>query len=96
MDKVLNTAEELKKYLYDLPEVKEYFVLLKAFEEDETLISLRNEIINLETNFRNGEDVVDQMKKAKAQYESNPLVVNYRESHKTVIALLEEIKKIIV
>jgi len=95
MDKVLNIAEELKKYLYDLPEVKEYFALLKAFEEDESLIKLRNEIINLETNFRNGENTIEEMKRAKFEYENNPLVINYRESHKTIIALLDEIKKII-
>lgn len=95
MDKVLTAAEQLKRYLYELPEIKEYFSLLKAFEEDETLIALRNEIINLETQFRNGEDVVDKMKKAKVEYENNPLVVNYKESHKNIISLLDEIKKII-
>lgn len=96
MDKVLDASRKLRKYLFDMPEVKEYFVLLKAFENDLRLSKLRSEIIELETRFRNGEEVTERIKTAKKEYDSDPLVINYRQSSRNVIELLEEIKRIIV
>ncbi|MFA5502843.1 MAG: YlbF family regulator [Erysipelotrichia bacterium] len=96
MDKVLIAAENLKEHLFEMPEIKEYLLLLKAFEEDVTLSALRKEIVELETRFRNGEDVIEKMKTIKKEYESNPLTINYKQSFENIINLLEEIKRIII
>lgn len=95
MDKVIEKANRLRDYLNNLPEIKEYLLLKQIVEEDPSLKELRNHIIDLETRFRNGEDVSDEMKTAKKKYDSNPVVVNYKQSSDTVLSLLDEIKRTI-
>ncbi|MEA5061305.1 MAG: YlbF family regulator [Erysipelotrichaceae bacterium] len=95
MDKVIEKANLLRDYLNSLPEIKEYLSLKRIVEDDSLLKELRNHIIDLETRFRNGEDVGSEMKEAKKEYDSNPIVVNYKQSSDTVLALLDEIKRTI-
>jgi len=95
MDKVLESAKKLREYLDTLPEIKEYLALKRIIEEDGKLKELRNYIIDLETRFRNGEDVMTMMKDAKKEYDTNPAIVNYKHSSESVLALLDEIKRTI-
>lgn len=95
MDKVLESAKKLREYLETLPEIKEYLALKRIIEEDSKLKELRNSIIDLETRFRNGEDVTMMMKNAKKEYDANPAVTNYKQSSESVLALLDEIKRTI-
>lgn len=87
MDPILEKVNELKKELYDLPEVKEFLKFKKLFENDEHLKNLRKEIANAHTP----KEKESKMK----EYNNNPIVVNYNSYKNDVMDIINTITNII-
>jgi cell fate (sporulation/competence/biofilm development) regulator YmcA (YheA/YmcA/DUF963 family) len=95
MNNVEIALNELVNYLNNTELFKEYKRLSSAFANNKKLLQIQKDLVDLETRFRNGEDVVSEMKTLKNTYETDPLVINYKRVKEDVNLLLDEIKRII-
>ena len=90
MDKVLETAEKLKKSLLELPEFKEYLNLKDLYEKDESLKQMRLDIARLK---KEGKE--EERNNLIAIYNNHPLVSNYNIAREEVKEILQTIKDMI-
>lgn len=84
------SLNQLKEELDNSKIIQEYLSLKNILENDEELKKLREEIARL-TN----ENKVDEKEALLAIYNSHPVVVNYEQAREEVVALLNQIKKIL-
>lgn len=88
MDKIIEVANKLHEEILNIPEVKEYFSLLKEIENNQDLQNLKKEICRLEKEGKKEEK--DNLLKI---LNSNPLILNLQEIKKEIIPILEQIKQ---
>lgn len=84
------SLNQLKEELDNSKIIQEYLSLKNILENDEELKKLREEIARL-TN----ENKVEEKEALLAIYNSHPIVVNYEQAREEVVALLNQIKKIL-
>lgn len=84
------SLNQLKEELDNSKIIQEYLSLKNILENDGELKKLREEIARL-TN----ENKVDEKEALLAIYNSHPVVVNYEQAREEVVALLNQIKKIL-
>lgn len=72
MDKIISKAEEIATLIKDNPLIKDFLIVKKQYENDEYLITLRQEIAKLKND--NKEEERQNLIKV---YESHPIVNNY-------------------
>ena len=90
MDKIIETAEKLKKSLLELPEFKEYLNLKDLYEKDESLKQMRLDIARLK---KEGKE--EERNNLIAIYNNHPLVNNYNIAKEEVKEILQTIKDMI-
>lgn len=72
MDKIISKAQEIASLLKQEPLIEEFLIVKKQYENDEYLITLRQEIVKLKND--NKEEERQNLIKV---YESHPIVNNY-------------------
>lgn len=90
MDKVIETAKELRALFDETPEMKEYIKLKEIYEKDQTLSKMRNDIARLES-----EGKIEEKKNLVEIYNSHPLVSNFNLAKEEVYNLLQTVKQIL-
>lgn len=90
MNKVIETAKELREELLKDERFKEYLRLKKLFEENEQLVQMRQELLLLQK-----EGKKEEYSLLKSQYDNNPLVKNYYFSKEEVSDLIKDIVEIL-
>ena len=88
MDKIREMAYELKEEILQIPEVKQYLLLLEEIEKNEEIKNLKNEICRLEKLGKK-----EEKNNLLSIFNSHPLIVNFESSKKEVIPILEQIKQ---
>ena len=95
-----NLSIEIKKLIddfYSLDVVKKYLALKSEVESDSHLVSIKKEREDIQKNLKNitGEDKIKAMDLARslfAEYENDPLVINYKSAKDEVVSLLNALK----
>ena len=90
MKTIEECAENIKDYLLNLPEIKEYIALKEAYENDPKLNELKKLIVRAKNENR-----MDDYLKLKKEFDDNPLVNNYLNSKEEVAGILKEISDIL-
>lgn len=90
MNKVIETAKELREELLKDERFKEYLRLKKLFEENEQLVQMRQELLLLQK-----EGKKEEYSLLKSRYDNNPLVKNYYFSKEEVSDLIKDIVEIL-
>ena len=90
MDKVLETAKELRLAIEETPEYKEYMKNKALLENNEDVIALKQNIANLKAKGK-----FEEAKNLEALYNSHPLVNNFEVSKDALFELLRTIQNII-
>ena len=100
MNKIDSLLKDIKNELYSEPCIQEYLRLKSVIEKDEDLSKLDKEVRlhqRLMCESRNNEEVFEKEKalyeKASKEFDSNPVVINYKNVKEEVYALLEEVKE---
>lgn len=99
MNRSLDYAYELNKYLLNLDVIKEYQKYETLIHQDEKIIKLeakikayQKKIVNQKANQDEAvEQTIAQYQKIKAEFENHPLVVNYLYLKEEVDSLLQSI-----
>ena len=91
MDKIREVASKLHEEILNIPEVKEYLTIIDAIEKNEELQNLKSEICRLEKLGKK-----EEKNNLLNIFNSHPLIVNFEQSKKEVIPILEEIKQNII
>lgn len=102
MNKIDSLLTDIKKELHSEPCIQEYLRLKSILEKDEGLSNLDKEVKlhqRLMCENRNNKEVFEKEKalyeKASKEFDSNPVVINYKNVKEEVYALLEEIKGVL-
>ena len=102
MDKIDSLLKEIKVDMNSLPIVKEYFRLREAIQNDERLSSLDKEIKVHQKKMCSNKDNEEVLSKEREvyekltiEYESDPLIKNYKQVKDEVYALLYEVKGVL-
>lgn len=90
MDKIIETAKELREELTKDKRFIEYLRLKKLFEENEELVQIRKDLIQLQKTGNK-----EEYHKLKSIYDNNPLVKNYYLCKEEVSDLIKEIIEIL-
>ena len=90
MDKVLETAKELRLAIEETPEYKEYMKNKTLLENNEDVIALKQNIANLKAKGK-----FEEAKNLEVLYNSHPLVNNFEVSKDAFFELLRTIQNII-
>ena len=90
MDKVIESAKALREEIDNLPEMKEYMLLKKLYEDNDELKEMRQNIAKLEQ-----EGKLEEKKNLIAIYESHPIVNNFNLAKEEIKSILETIKDIL-
>lgn len=90
MDKVIESAKALREEIDNLPEMKEYMLLMKLYEDNDELKEMRQNIAKLEQ-----EGKLEEKKNLIAIYESHPIVNNFNLAKEEIKSILETIKDIL-
>ena len=100
MNKIDSLLKDIKKELYSEPCIQEFLRLKSVIEKDEDLSKLDKEVRlhqRLMCENRNNKEVFEKEKalyeKASKEFDSNPVVINYKNVKEEVYALLEEVKE---
>ncbi|MDY4849358.1 MAG: YlbF family regulator [Bacilli bacterium] len=72
MDKIISKAQEIASLLKQEPLIEEFLKVKKIYENDEYLLSLRQEIAKLKS-----ENKEEERQNLIKVYESHPIVNNY-------------------
>lgn len=99
LNRSLDYAYELNKYLLNLDVIKEYQKYETLIHQDEKIIKLeakikayQKKIVNQKANQDEAvEQTIAQYQKIKAEFENHPLVVNYLYLKEEVDSLLQSI-----
>ena len=99
MNKIDSLLSEIKKELYSEPCIQEYLRLKEVIAKDEKLLALDKEVKlhqRLMCENRNNKEVFEKEKdlyeKANKEFDSNPVVVNFKNVKEEVYSLLNEVK----
>ena len=87
MDKIISKAQEIASLLKQEPLIEEFLKVKKIYENDEYLLSLRQEIAKFKS-----ENKEQERKNLIKIYESHPIVNNYYYLLEEVNNFLFEIK----
>ena len=90
MDKVLEKAKELRVFLDETPEMKEYLKNKEALENSEDVQELKHNIANLRAKGK-----IEEANNLEKLYNAHPLVNNYEASKEALYQLLKTIESII-
>lgn len=90
MDKVIESAKALREEIDNLPEMKEYKLLKKLYEDNDELKEMRQNIAKLEQEGKS-----EEKKNLIAIYESHPIVNNFNLAKEEIKSILETIKDIL-
>lgn len=100
MNKIDSLLSDIKKELHSEPCVQEYLRLKSILEKDEDLSKLDKEVklhqramCGNRSNKEVFEKEKDLYEKASKEFDSNPVVINYKNVKEEVYALLEEVKE---
>lgn len=102
MNKIEDKIKEIKLEIQNEECVKEYYRLKKIIKEDKTLCSLDIDIKRLQKEMcenRKNDELFSSLKKEYdlkvKEFETNPLIINYRISEEEVRNYLFQIKDIL-
>ena len=90
MDKVIEKAKELKAFIDETPEMKEFLKNKEQFENSEDVIELKHNIANLRAQGK-----IKEASNLKELYDNHPIVANYEASKEALYALLKTVQSII-
>lgn len=95
-DSLMLEAEDLIEAFYSVEVVQKYFKAKKIYEEDERLISQRNEIKEMKKNLplvslSEKSEFIKQIKKNEDEYYSSAIVITYNNLKEEVLELLGKI-----
>ena len=90
MDKVLEKAKELRVFIDETPEMKEYLKNKQLLENNKDVYELKQNIANLKAQGK-----LAEAKNLEDIYNSHPLVNNFEASKEALYELLKTIQNII-
>ncbi len=102
MNKINSKIHELKNYIFELDEVKNYFTCKEAVENNELLKLLNSRLMqaqkemSINVNESNYDKLRNDYLKILQDMNNDPLVVNLRQSEEEVNILLNEIKDLLL
>lgn len=97
-ERLLKEGDELFKKLLSLDVVKKYIALKQAVSSSSHLKKLKEERLKLQKDSRTlpyleRKEQLERAKKLQDDYDSDPLVINYKNSREEVEELLSILKK---